>query len=169
MDGRQTGKDFLTRLRSGAMRPSFIRIGMAKAGHGDTDSIMFSESETCERWVAVPLDIVQSVEVIGWTACHDHRHPIVKLQLHEPAPDNKMARMLIDLLTANDGASDRGNGTDGAQGFQRGLTRAPQPRIAVDRSCLRSCQQDCKSGPPFLSGPALARCLRSCRRECGFQ
>lgn len=133
MDGRQTGKDFLTRLRSGAMRPSFIRIGMAKAGHGDTDSIMFSESETCERWVAVPLDIVQSVEVIGWTACHDHRHPIVKLQLHEPAPDNKMARMLIDLLTANDGASDRGNGTDGAQGFQRGLTRAPQPRIA--RAC----------------------------------
>lgn len=104
MDAKHSGKEFLTQMRSGSIRPSLIRIGMAKPGDADSDVILFSESETCGHWVAVPLDIVESVQVIGWMACDDHKHPIVRLQLHEPAPDNKNARVLAELLTTKDTA-----------------------------------------------------------------
>lgn len=170
METQHSGKEFLAQMRSGSLRPSLIRIGMAKPGDAEADVILFSESETCGRWVAVPLDLVESVQVIGWMACDDHKHPIVRLRLHEPAADNKHARMLAELLTARDTASEPAGYAPGGQADEQ---IAPTTRRVLrgggDLACLRSCQDDYKSGPPFLHGNALGACLRSCRRECGFR
>ena len=151
MDAKHSGKEFLTQMRSGSLRPSLIRIGMAKPGDADSDVILFSESETCGHWVAVPLDIVESVQVIGWMACDDHKHPIVRLQLHEPAPDNKNARVLAELLTTKDTARSPADDPQGGVRPMIGLLRqrsgyggaATMPAWTVARTIARRGLHSC--------------------------
>lgn len=166
MDKGHSAKDFLAKLRDGSLRPSPTRVGMAK--HGDGDVLLFSESESCGGWVAVSLDLVESVEVIAWAACKDHTHPVVRLRLLEPAADNKHARLLADLLAARDAASVE-EPADGVAGGPGAARRRGTARGHGDPTCLASCQDGCTSGPPFLTGRALGACLRACRSECGYR
>lgn len=166
---KQTGRDFLENLRSGAVRPTLTRTGMAKLGDPDSDSIMFSESDDCGNWTKIPLELVQSVEVIGWLGCKDHKHPIIRLELHEPKSENKLAVVLFELLTAKDSVTAVPPTMHSPEDdLSRKALAPPRTNGGGSRGCLQNCVRDCRSGRPFLTGSALGQCLRECRRECGY-
>ena len=119
-----------------------------RAGEAGADVILFSESETCGQWVTVR---------------------IIRLRLHEPAADNKHARLLAELLTAKESTPEPADDAPEDHADRRMAAPARQRQRTGDEDCLVDCQDDCKSGPPFLFGNALGECLRGCRRRCGFR
>ena len=119
-----------------------------KAGEAGADVILFSESETCGQWVTVR---------------------IIRLRLNEPAADNKHARLLAELLIAKESAPEPADDTPGDDTDRRMAAPFRQRQRTGDENYLRDCQDDCKSGPTFLTGGALGACLRGCRRRCEFR
>jgi hypothetical protein len=71
---------------------------MAKPVAGDTNSIFYSEGTTCTSWLKVPVDLIDSVEVLSEVPCKDHTHPLVRLHFRSPSVENKEATLLHELL-----------------------------------------------------------------------
>jgi hypothetical protein len=152
-----SGREFLDKLKGGGLRPSLVRVGMAKPSETDPSVLLFSESRTCGRWATVPLDLIESVQVVGWATCTDHKHPVVRLKLRDALPDNRHATLLAELLFAKD--EDEASRTGEVDAAVRGAARQ-------DPDCVHACQDACRDGPPFLFGAALGACLRRCRQRC---
>jgi hypothetical protein len=95
-----TGESLVHALQSGALTPApspgIALVGMVKLSekHG---CVAFTPAG-CESWVDVPVAMIESAVHIGERRCDDHRHPVVRMTLKEPADAN--ARVLHQLLTA---------------------------------------------------------------------
>jgi hypothetical protein len=165
MVSKYSGKDFLEQLRGGSLKPSLFLFGIAKLDTEGGEYILFSRSTGCGEWISIPLDMVESVEVLGWSYCKDHTHPRVRLQLLEPATDNLHAQVFGQLLRAQP-REVIGDATiaDESQAYDVMLTEAPamfSRRASAPSSGRRygNCRQECWG----LTGAALGRCLRDCR------
>ena len=89
-----TGKELIGHLKkveSGGIK----LVGIAKAGTSD-EEILFSRGPGCERWVTLPISIIQSAEVLGTVPCAGHEHQLVRLSIHPPASEE--GRALTDLV-----------------------------------------------------------------------
>lgn len=78
-------------------KPIFF-VGMIKTAEDD-QHMMFAQGVTCAHWTVVPLDRIESIQVISETPCKDHSHPLVKMVLIAPASEE--ALMYASLAQSN--------------------------------------------------------------------
>jgi hypothetical protein len=95
-----TGESLVQALQIGALTPApslgIALVGMVKLSekHG---CVAFTPAG-CEAWLDVPVAMIESAVHIGERRCDDHRHPVVRMTLKEPADAD--ARVLHQLLRA---------------------------------------------------------------------
>jgi hypothetical protein len=70
--------------------------GLVKADDPDTHFDFAWPETRCARWVQMPAELVESVELLGHAACADHTHQLVSLTLR--SPDSPLAVVLGALL-----------------------------------------------------------------------
>ena len=161
MVSKYSGKDFLEQLRGGSLKPSLFLFGIAK--HTDDSEYISFSSNGCGEWISIPLDMVESVEVLGWSYCRDHMHPRVRLQLIEAATDNLHAQVFGQLLRAQS-REVIGDATiaDGSQADGRVAARARQPGLGpIRKPPVGLCHEYCSD----LRGREYYACFRRCLRE----
>ena len=94
-----TPAEFRDKLKEEADRPKpIIFVGMIKTAEDD-QHMMFAQGVTCTHWTEVPIDRIESIEVISEIPCKDHSHPLVKLRLTAPASEE--ALMYASLAQSN--------------------------------------------------------------------
>lgn len=78
-----TGEEFLSSLRKEvAKETNTITVtGMAKESEESDGSIAFVPDLNCDDWVQIPLERIESIEVIGTSPCKEHTHPHINLTL----------------------------------------------------------------------------------------
>ena len=75
-----SAEDFRNALAEGTLRQKPTLVGFAKSS--DTDGCLaFSRGFSCERWVDIPLALIENVRHLGSRPCGDHEHPAVEIVL----------------------------------------------------------------------------------------
>lgn len=106
-NNRLTGKELESALLSGDLEPARHHVtGMVKASD-KRGTICFTPSD-CDRWVDVPVELIESAVRVGTRQCKDHQHPMFKLRLKDATDD--LGRIALQMLSAmserdSDGAS----------------------------------------------------------------
>lgn len=77
-------RDFLSIIDSVEEAVPFAIEGLAKADPDDPNVVLFEPTKTCNRWLRLPLSIVESIEPISRYQCGDHSHPVVRLVFSPP-------------------------------------------------------------------------------------
>src|SRR4051794_19991255 len=49
-------------------------------------------------WVSVPVNMIEKIDLLGTIPCRDHQHHHARINLREPPAENRLARVLYDLL-----------------------------------------------------------------------
>jgi hypothetical protein len=76
--------------------------GMVKIDEGISDQLMFCSDNKCERWIPVPMGVVDQVEYLSILKCKDHQHPLVRLHLHLPPKQEISARFFAEVALRPD-------------------------------------------------------------------
>jgi hypothetical protein len=159
MSGDQfTGERLVQALASGALTPAVSAgvtlVGMVKAS--ETPGCVAFTPAGCESWVDVPSSMIESAQHIGERRCDDHRHPVVRMTLKEPA--NAEARVLHQLLAVRSLMSKAG-----------GHTPYPAaPHAAFSQGCHNFCDvllRNCIKNPQTTSAQCVflyENCWRAC-------
>ena len=123
-----------------------VKIGMAKLTEGSAGSFSFSEGTACKNWIEIPSSMVAKVEFVSMVKCKDHEHPLIRLSLKDPSPENREASVLADL--ARNSPLNEINLLDEAEmsrGAERSLATSPSsatssqnlPRLVASRLASR--------------------------------
>ncbi len=136
---------FLERLKEQGLASNLTLTGMAKPLDNDEPGFNFSLAD-CEAWTEIPLDAIESAQVVGATSCNgDHRHPRVRVVFK--AADSWMYRLLAAMADAV---------------YRAGQTQqATQTQRASDacQRCIDACRQ--VTYPPEDPFGAIT-CMLSC-------
>lgn len=124
-------QEFLTRLRTGNFEHQITLIGMVKMHSEDEAKILFAVGTICERWIPLPIERVESIEVIDTIPCQDHTHPFVRIELKTPTTEE--AKFLTELIISSSARTSQ---------FLRQrrpiiVTTPPAPRSCSDCELLR--------------------------------
>jgi hypothetical protein len=133
-----SGPEFLKALIEGTLKPSLFRVGMVKPCDQDAYALMFAEGASCEHWVKIPLDMIESIEHLGDAPCVDHQHPRVRLHLKDAPPESREAAVYASLLrlsTANRAAEAWQPSEPGIPDPPWGPPPPPLPR-GDNRTCI---------------------------------
>ena len=91
-------KEFLDKLGKDEINSPLTLTGMVKASEGSSTELMFVIGTRCGNWTSVPIDIIESIDVLGSVPCDDHSHHRVTLTFKTPkAPE---AAAFAALLSA---------------------------------------------------------------------
>lgn len=60
--------------------PGLVFEGITKLSDDD-EEILFAAKGDCSKWTPIPLDQVERIEHLGWSACGTHRHPVARIAL----------------------------------------------------------------------------------------
>jgi hypothetical protein len=84
-------------------------LGMVKKTEGKERTIAFAPGVHCSNWVTIPLEFIETVEMIRTIPCKDHSHPLVKLNMKTPkTPEGKMFFAMLEGMTPAYEAMQRG-------------------------------------------------------------
>lgn len=72
-------------------------VGMVKAVDGSSSTIEFTNSLSCENWLVLPIDIVDSFTHLRDMKCSDHEHPVVKVKFKRPSEVPPELAFLLSL------------------------------------------------------------------------
>lgn len=97
MSKKYSPQEFVRALGEGTLDRVVRITGMAKWDGKDPLSLMFAAGD-CEKWVAIPLDAIEHVDMLGQATCKDHTHPRVRIELK--APQSPEAALMGSLLNA---------------------------------------------------------------------
>lgn len=149
-------QDFRRALTTSSLDDQPALEGLVKADEHDEGVLLFSATG-CERWTAIPLELILEVEHLGRTRCKDHEHPRVRIHLERPKTPE--ARMLAGLLDAHATAlqsSARARASSGdEQDCQLGCG-------AQYQSCVEGCDPR-DAGCFYGCKRRLSRCMGRCR------
>ena len=92
--------EFLSKLASNELQTSreVALYGLVRANEGSSSTIAFSSSPSCDDWLTVPLDLVESIEHLTTMKCQDHEHPVGRLRFRRPDPGREDVTFLLDLI-----------------------------------------------------------------------
>jgi hypothetical protein len=130
MSGQQfTGESLAQALQSGALTPAtppgVALVGMVKPS--ETPGCVAFTLAGCEAWVDVPVAMIESATHLGERRCDDHRHPVVRMMLKEPAgAEARVFRHLLTALSQVSRSAGTGSLTPGRVPRGRGARRRPQ-------------------------------------------
>lgn len=93
--------EFLSKLASNELPTSreVALYGLVRANEGSSSTIAFSSSRSCDDWLTVPLDLVESIEHFTTMKCQDHEHPVVRLQLKRTDSGRQDTAFFLDLIS----------------------------------------------------------------------
>ena len=61
--------------------------------------IDFTTSAACGRWLALPIELVDSITHLANMTCKDHEHPLVKVTFKRPQGTNNETAFLLELVS----------------------------------------------------------------------
>lgn len=94
-----TPAEFVEKLKGDADHPQpHAFVGMLKAAE-DEQHLMFAQGVSCANWTAVPVYLIEGIELISEAPCKDHSHPLVKMTFKTPASEE--AQMYASLAQSN--------------------------------------------------------------------
>lgn len=74
-------------------------FGLVKPNEKSPLLIDFSNSLACEKWLSLPLELVESIEHLKTIKCKDHQHPLVKVIFKQPDEARQDLVFLFGLLS----------------------------------------------------------------------
>jgi hypothetical protein len=93
----KSAKQMISELKSGG--PSFF--GMVKENTSDDTQIMFARGHDCARWIPIPVESIDEIEMLHPVPCGDHEHPFVRVRLKPPThPEGTLFSQLAALHAA---------------------------------------------------------------------
>jgi hypothetical protein len=155
--------DFLERLQQDRLDESMSTtwVGMAKMSEGKGRTFQFAPGLHCSGWVAIPLELVEEVEVLRKVTCKDHSHPLVSLRLKAPrTPEGKVFFALLEGM--HSAAVARPSPVAMPRPALGGPRSSAYGPMAIESGCRKVC------GPaicPNPTGPGTIWCTE-CWIEC---
>ncbi|MBP1820956.1 hypothetical protein J3E61_004519 [Mycobacterium sp. OAE908] len=134
-------REFLDKLRSGALAAPVEVVGMVREIEGNDDALEFSVD--CGSWISIPLKMIQSIDSLGAAPCKDHTHHSARIRLNESQSDE--ATVFAKLLAGH---------SNNRSAMSRSI--APMP---VDPEVIR-CRRECYS--TYSDWDERQRCLEGC-------
>jgi hypothetical protein len=81
--------------------------GLVKHDPAKPDIIEFSSTMSCERWLAIPTDMIEDITHLQYVRCKDHQHPLVKIKLKQPDKARVDLAFLLGLVSELQGIVER--------------------------------------------------------------
>lgn len=91
-------REFLDSLKRDELEPPIVLPGMVKPADDSDDYVMFAQGTVCQNWVRIPMDSIESIELINLVPCDEHTHPLVLLRLKAATTDE--SRVFASLMQA---------------------------------------------------------------------
>ena len=94
--------EFIQKLSANELPDSATPLtiaGLVKHDPGKPDTIQFSTSNSCERWLAIPTAMIEEVTHLQNVKCKDHQHPLVKIKLKPQDPKRADLTFLAGLVS----------------------------------------------------------------------
>jgi hypothetical protein len=121
--------------------------GMMKAPEKESDHLLLSVGADCDRWIKVPLELIEGVELVRMMQCKDHSHPYVLLEFKSPTTPEGI--LFADIIASFQKPS---------PAYQVEEKMKPPFDTAITDACRR-CIRYCRSIPdPFERIECLGRC-----------
>jgi hypothetical protein len=73
-------------------------VGLAKSEGTSPSLLYFSLSPSCERWIPIPTEIVESIEHLKTINCRDHKHPVVRIRFKRVEEGRHDLAFFMNLL-----------------------------------------------------------------------
>lgn len=134
-------KDFVAHHHAGKLVTPLRLTGMVKIQDGG-ESLLFSPTGKCEKWIPIPGEFIESIEYLGESRCGDHGHPIVHLLTREPDDKDVLATFLSHVLRELVKHQETSNS---ANWGQPDLEESFLVRHQARRSCFDQCMQSTKN------------------------
>jgi len=161
-----TAHEFVDQLRHDEIRPQLTLTGMVKTPDDDDTQLLFAFGTSCADWTSVPLDSIETVEVLDSVPCKDHAHPLVNLTLRKP--ESSEGDMFTALLAAAVKRQATGLGSrsllePGARGTRARYAKLSRPDVILGPKTPNpgGCAAACNEFEIFDDG--VIRPLTSCR------
>ncbi len=92
--------EFLSKLSANELPdPSDLTIvGLAKSEETSRSVLYFSLSPSCEKWLTIPIEIVESIEHLRTITCRDHQHPVVRIRFKQAEEGRNDSAFFMNLL-----------------------------------------------------------------------
>jgi hypothetical protein len=93
--------EFLSKLSVNELSdPTEVAIfGLVKVDENSSSVIHFSNSPSCETWLSIPIEIIESIDHLRFITCKEHQHPIVKIKFKHPDQSRQDLVFLLKLLS----------------------------------------------------------------------
>lgn len=80
--------------------PTEVAIaGLVRADEKTPSVIYYSNSLSCEKWLSIPIEIIESIDHLRTVACKDHQHPLVKIKFKRPDEARQDLAFFLNLLS----------------------------------------------------------------------
>jgi hypothetical protein len=101
-----TPTDFVAKLSANELPEPLHTtfVGLAKYDREKPQAIQFSWSSSCQQWLTVPMDMIETVHHLGSVPCQDHQHPLVKMTCKRPDESRADLVFLFHMLSQLQGA-----------------------------------------------------------------
>ena len=83
-------RDFLNTLHAGSLPLILQYTGLMKADEGSADTLLFSMN-SCQSWIQLHHDAIESIEYLGMAGCNDHEHAMVTIEVKQPTTPEGLA------------------------------------------------------------------------------
>lgn len=88
--------EFVEKLQAGEFQQGLVLHGLVKESEEEEDTLQFAYGTSCENWRSIPVEKIESVDMLSIAPCKDHSHPFVRLSLAPPETDE--AKFFADFL-----------------------------------------------------------------------
>ncbi|MFD3716437.1 hypothetical protein [Streptomyces sp. NPDC058677] len=97
----QNPEEFLSKLSANELpEPREMTIvGMVKIDEEDSSVIKLTRSPSCEKWLSLPIAMVESFTHLKNVSCKDHEHPLTIVKLKRPDEARPEMVFLWDLCS----------------------------------------------------------------------
>lgn len=96
--------DFLAKLSTNNLvdlsYPADVSVvGLVKTDQAVPSAIQFSPSFSCQQWMLLPMEMVESIDHLKTVACKDHQHPLVRIKFKRPDETRSDLMFFYNLIS----------------------------------------------------------------------
>lgn len=163
-----SGKDALDALKSGSMKIPKRAVGFIKPGSKD-EFIAFAPNQDCERWVDLPVEVVERVELLGESGCGEHTHLVARLYFRASDDPREIALTSILAQSTRHPKRESLSGAEtlrapGGSGCSKLMEACLNGSVAACQTYWDSCQ-----GAPMEPGPEHDTTIDTCFQDCRIE
>jgi hypothetical protein len=73
-------------------------VGLVKSEEASPTFLDFSLSPSCEKWLPIPIEMIESIEHLRTIRCKDHEHPVVRVRFKRADEGRNDLAFFMNLL-----------------------------------------------------------------------